>query len=201
MGHFKEYYITEIKIDKLRHLSEFTIELNDKKRTNLLLTGKNGAGKTTLLNAVKKYLRAINMNNLFNIEQYYPSLRDQALTKIENSKTVDERFRAEGEYQTYLEAIEEYKQGIAVAFNETDGIEGAYQKGEFITAFYGVDRKVGMKKQNGVEEVVLEDKYPLDSNPGTILLKYLVHLKTQQAYARNEGDVDTLNMLEMWLNN
>ena len=41
-----EHYITEIKIEELRHLSNLTIELKKNKRTNLLLTGKNGSGKT-----------------------------------------------------------------------------------------------------------------------------------------------------------
>lgn len=54
-----EHYITEIKIDELRHLSNITIELKKDRRTNLLLTGKNGSGKTTVLQAVKKYLTAI----------------------------------------------------------------------------------------------------------------------------------------------
>ena len=54
-----EHYITEIKIEELRHLSNITIELKKNKRTNLLLTGKNGSGKTTVLQAVKKYLNAI----------------------------------------------------------------------------------------------------------------------------------------------
>ena len=53
-----EHYITEIRIDELRHLSNVKIELNRDKRTNLLLTGKNGSGKTTVLNALKKIGRA-----------------------------------------------------------------------------------------------------------------------------------------------
>ena len=44
----KEYFINEIYIDKLYHLSNITIELNTTKRQHLLLTGKNGSGKTSL---------------------------------------------------------------------------------------------------------------------------------------------------------
>ena len=49
-----------------------------------------------------------------------------------------------------------------------------------------------------MEDVVLDRSYSLDSNPGTVLLKYLVHLKTQQAYARNEHDMAAVELLEQW---
>ena len=55
-----EHYITEIHIEKLRHLSDIVISLNSDRRQNLILTGKNGSGKTSLLIALQKYLQAIN---------------------------------------------------------------------------------------------------------------------------------------------
>ncbi|MCM1027303.1 MAG: DUF2075 domain-containing protein [Roseburia sp.] len=58
-----EHYITEINIEKLRHLSNITISLNPEQRQHLIITGKNGSGKTSLLIAMKKYLQAINNEN------------------------------------------------------------------------------------------------------------------------------------------
>ena len=46
----QEYFIREINIDKLYHLSNIKIELSSDKRQNLLLTGKNGSGKTGNMN-------------------------------------------------------------------------------------------------------------------------------------------------------
>ncbi len=193
-----EHYITKIRIEKLRHLSDIEIELNREKRTNLLLTGKNGSGKTTVLNAIKSYLRAINDGNLENVEVIYPRIVKDALEEIENARTQDERFEAENKYQSFFQTLEVYKQGITIYFNETDGLERLYSCGKFLTASYGASRMTGIEKQDGVENVVLDTKYSIDSNPGAILLKYLVHLKTQQAYARNEGDFATLHLLEEW---
>ncbi len=45
---------------------------------------------------------------------------------------------------------------------------------------------------------MLNTSYSLDSSPGNELLKYLVHLKTQQAYARNENDMAVVQMLDEW---
>ena len=59
-----EHFITEIKIDNLRHLSDIVIPLNAEKRQHLMITGKNGTVKTSLLLALQKYLQAINDGKL-----------------------------------------------------------------------------------------------------------------------------------------
>lgn len=69
-----EHYITEIRIETLRHLSNIVISLNPKQRQNLILTGKNGSGKTSLLVALQKYLQAINDKRYKDlIENYIPT--------------------------------------------------------------------------------------------------------------------------------
>lgn len=52
-----EHYITQIKIEKLMHLSNITISLNSEKRQHLMITGKNGSGKTSLLIALQNIYR------------------------------------------------------------------------------------------------------------------------------------------------
>ena len=70
-----EHYITEIRIETLRHLSNIVISLNPKQRQNLILTGKNGSGKTSLLVALQKYLQAINDKRYKDlIEDFIPRL-------------------------------------------------------------------------------------------------------------------------------
>ena len=56
----KEYFISEIDIKKLYHLSDITIKLDSTKRQHLLLTGKNGSGKTSLLLEIVKLLQMVN---------------------------------------------------------------------------------------------------------------------------------------------
>lgn len=155
-----EHYITQIKIEELRHLSDICIDLKSDMRTNLLLTGKNGSGKTTVLRALKKYLAVIVDGNLGNLKKN--------------------------------------QEGICVNFNNKDNLEVLFQSGKYILAYYSADRKTGIIKQKNVEDVVLDTSYSLDSDPGKVLLKYLVHLKTQQAYARNENDISMVKLLEQW---
>ena len=193
-----EHYITEIQIQKLRHLSNVNIVISPEKRTNLLLTGKNGSGKTTVLNAIKKYLQAIDDENFFNIQIRYPKQAKNAKLLMETVENDNESISLQKDYQLYMQLLEEYENGIRITFNENAGLEKQFREGSFLTAFYSADRKIGIEKVYGARDVVLEECYSLESNPGKILLQYLVHLKTQQAYARNEGDMETVQMLDQW---
>lgn len=192
------HYITEIKIEELRHLSNIKIYLKEDQRTNLLLTGKNGSGKTTVLNALKKYLSAIPDRNIKGLEENWSKLMAQQKKKIETVKSEYEKFYAQRMYEIYYNNIKKYRDGLLVAFCQKDGLESSFQNGHFILAYYGAERKMNLIKQSGVEDVVLDRSYSLDSNPGTVLLKYLVHLKTQQAYARNEHDMAAVELLDQW---
>ena len=193
-----EHYITEIKIEELRHLSNLTIELKKNKRTNLLLTGKNGSGKTTVLQAVKKYLDAITCGMFANIRGNYVEWMKNAKNNMLVAENQNSYYTAQKQYDNFYDTISQFKDGIEMSFNDEDGLDGLYQNGKFILAYYSADRKTEIRKISGVEEVILDTSYNLDANPGTTLLKYLVHLKTQQAYARNEGDMETVEVLEQW---
>lgn len=192
------HYITEIKIEELRHLSNIKIYLKEDQRTNLLLTGKNGSGKTTVLRALKKYLTVIPNGDMKNLEENWPKWMKQKKKEMETAKSENEKFDAQQMYEIYYNNIKKYRDGLLVAFIQKDGLESSFQNGHFILAYYGAERKTDLIKQNGVEDVVLDRSYSLDSNPGTVLLKYLVHLKTQQAYARNEHDMAAVELLDQW---
>nr|WP_304578126.1 AAA family ATPase [uncultured Acetatifactor sp.] len=49
-------FLSELKIEHVRHLKNITISLSDKKIKHLILTGKNGSGKTSVLEALARYL-------------------------------------------------------------------------------------------------------------------------------------------------
>lgn len=49
-------YVNNIKIDKLGHLEDISIDLANENAPHLIVTGKNGSGKTIFLNALAEYL-------------------------------------------------------------------------------------------------------------------------------------------------
>ena len=193
-----EHYITDLWIDDLRHLSDIHIELNHERRTSLLLTGKNGSGKTTVLQALRAYLQAVNDERLQDLEVNYPAQMTVLKRMMQHAKNESKKDEAQKNYEHYLKIIKNYGHGLRVVFNNINGIEQSYREGKYLTAYYRSDRKTNIIKQRNVEDVMLNTSYSLDSSPGNELLKYLVHLKTQQAYARNENDMAVVQMLDEW---
>ena len=194
----KEYFISEIDIEKLYHLSDIKIKLDSNKRQHLLLTGKNGSGKTSLLLEIEKFLRAINDEKLSQIFDQYPTWINEAKKKVLSASSDSEKYAADKDLKQCLGFLKKYSDGVQINLNQYEGLEMMYHNGKFITAYFPSERKAQFMRPNGVENITLENTYGIDESAGDILLKYMVHLKTQQAYARNEGDQTTANQIQKW---
>lgn len=143
----KEYFINEIYIDKLYHLSNITIELNTTKRQHLLLTGKNGSGKTSLLLRLVRYLKVLKDGHLIRLTGTWPQLEEDAKQEMEHASSENERFKAEQDYRQWSDLIRKYSDGVRVSWNNYDGLESAYQKGEFITAYSRQNGKQNLRNR------------------------------------------------------
>ena len=194
----KEYIISEIDIEKLYHLSDIKIKLDSNKRQHLLLTGKNGSGKTSLLLEIEKFLRAINDEKLSQVFDQYPTWINEAKKKVLSASSDSEKYAADKDLKQCLGFLKKYSDGVQINLNQYEGLEMMYHNGKFITAYFPSERKAQFMRPNGVENITLENTYGIDESAGDILLKYMVHLKTQQAYARNEGDQTTANQIQKW---
>ena len=194
----KEYFISEIDIEKLYHLSDIKIKLDSNKRQHLLLTGKNGSGKTSLLLEIEKFLRAINHEKLSQVFDQYPTWINEAKKKVLSASSDSEKYAADKDLKQCLGFLKKYSDGVQINLNQYEGLEMMYHNGKFITAYFPSERKAQFMRPNGVENITLENTYGIDESAGDILLKYMVHLKTQQAYARNEGDQTTANQIQKW---
>lgn len=193
-----QHYITEIRIDRLRHLSDIVISLNPDSRQHLIITGKNGSGKTSLLLAIQKYLQAVNDGRLIELyDQYIPWL-SEAEKELEQAKTESEIYESQRNYQDELSRVKQYKNGVEPIISNYRDLDALYVQGKFITAFFPANRTFQIVRGDGAENVKLDKSYRINSEPGTLLHKYMVHLKTQQSYARNEGDMANVERIQKW---
>jgi ABC-type molybdenum transport system ATPase subunit/photorepair protein PhrA len=65
-------FLTHIKINKIFHLENIDIPIDEKEMKHLIITGKNGSGKTSLLNALVDFFQNIQNNQglgFLNLEQ------------------------------------------------------------------------------------------------------------------------------------
>lgn len=172
-----EHFITKISIQKLRHLEHIDIDLSSEQRKHLLLTGKNGTGKTTLLEAMEKTLAAINTKKWTGYKNFIHSQNTNQLSQM---------------------AYGNFKNGVDILFNEENDLDALFAKGAFVTAFFATGRTTSMEPPHGVENIKLDMAYAFSHAPARLLLKYLVHLKTQQAYAISEKDTETAASIDAW---
>ena len=112
--------------------------------------------------------------------------------------SIEKRAQLEQQYDNLMLYVSAYANGIQVSFSNYAELEYRYKHGDFITACFTANRKTQITRSKGAEDVRLNDVYEVDSDPGEFLHKYMVHLKTQQAYARNEGDLVIVDRIQAW---
>lgn len=202
-------FITQIKIEKIRHLKDFQIDICDDELKHLILTGKNGSGKTTLLQRIREYLEAVPNGNLIDLLSVWPKslkLNYNWYTELlkNPNKTLEQQSQMEvykRAYENYVSSIKQYANGLQIEFNKADELVEKYRKGEYILAYFNATRNVKIDIPTNVPKIQLQEKYAIQENIGKIFLNYLVYLKTQQSFARNENDMDEVNKIQIWFDN
>ncbi len=70
----------------------------------------------------------------------------------------------------------------------------------FILAYYSAKRKTDLEKPSGLNKIDFSDRYEIDGRPGKIFLQYIVNLKAEKSFARDDKDSDTAESIERWFN-
>lgn len=182
-----EHFITQIRIGKVRHLENLVIPLSNTERKHLILTGKNGSGKTSILEALSRQLQ----NSFF--PELTPELRyppDSApfseFTKLAEAKTPNLTFQ-------YRKST-----GVSLVYSGYSELIPLPHDGSFVFFYAPAVRSTQMLEPKGAERVELEQFYPIYSTPSEQFLKYMVHLKTQQAFARANEDKSIVQQIDQW---
>lgn len=170
-----EHFITEVRIDNVRHLKNINIALDNQRRQHLILTGKNGSGKTSVLNKIAKNLALLSWSGTgTNLLKNHRAL---------SSFGLDHNFDL----------------GLDIFYNQEDGLPDLYQRGDFITAFFEATRPSNdIISAHGVEDMKLPESVGVTDSTARNIMKYMVHLKTQQSFAKNENDSQNERNIEEW---
>lgn len=197
----EQFYIKEINIRKVRHLQDLRIIVSSEEecRRHLILTGNNGSGKTSLLEAIQTYLDSVSKDNepyqSRNALMIYQGALEQA------RKRNDQNLILEMEKNISLceETIEKSTAGVDLEFSyETGEIKSAFDRGNFILAYFGATRAFHSPEPKHVEKTILKDSYGINESTRSIFLSYLLDLKMTQALAIVKKDLKKAEDIEEW---
>jgi len=151
-------FIQKIHIDHVRHLHDLTIELDDKKKKHLILTGKNGSGKTSVLMAIQRFLSQV----------------EQPVSLISS----------DGEAELFMQDIH--------------SIASGFTSGRFILACFPAKRQSQLRMAEGPKKLDIQTSFQSLHTANDLFLQYLVNLKTECSFARDDADLETVKRIDHW---
>ena len=167
------YFIKNIKVNKLLHLQDFNIPIANEKTPHLILTGKNGTGKTILLNAIADFLETVRTDKgleLLKIENYIENSR----SSVKNATTDAGRLQAQNNLKYFEEQYVRIFGRVDIEFNDIYKISELVQNGEFIFAFYIANRKPQMLEPKNPTKPNFQQKHKVSETATNQFLFFLL---------------------------
>lgn len=200
-----EYYMTQLKIRKVRHLQDITIPLtstDEPVMKHLIITGKNGSGKTSLLNAISAYLNdTCGQEKYRNAKKSLMQDQENLQNQINWNQSVDKIEDTKKRIDHWQERIEKNDSGIDAEFNiDIAELNAAFKQNQFILAFFSAERVMNADIPKHVEKIALKENYTIFEDPGKDFIKYLVDKQVSQSLYQTKGDTEKADQIANWFN-
>ena len=192
-------YINNIHINQVRHLKDIDISLEKEAYPHLMITGKNGSGKTSLLNAIADHIERVANDKHKDFEAYERHIEyfeKQLKDNPQNTLSIEQQLQhSKNQYELFFGEV-------TVTFEDVDSLIRKYQDGNFIIAFYEAHRTIkNLQEPITPTKPELQDKWGIKQTSTQEFLKFLAHLKVQEALARNEKLEKDANQIREWFVN
>ena len=191
------HFIKNINVNKLFHLNDFNIPIDDEKYPHLIITGKNGSGKTVLLNAVSDFLEKIKNDKNMSFVSCRKGLDYWQKFQATND---EDRMMQKEQLEAFQNRVNSYFGKVEIEFNNVIDIIEKYNNDEFIIAFYQADRKVTMIEPINPTKPKINKRGKVKDTSTEQFLNFLSDLKIQEALARNENQTQDADNIRAWFN-
>lgn len=191
-------FLTQLDILKVRHLNDIHIPLSTEKRKHLIITGKNGSGKTSVLNQLVRFLSFVISKNFETKAEIESSLSQFQLRLQKTDLTIKDRDNCLYAIDIKQRALSNWTDGCVAECTSYEQLRNSFRAGRFILAFYSDTRKVEVSTYKNIEKIELQPVYHFDDKPSKNLGKYLVNLKSVQAFAQAKNDHKRASEIQDW---
>ena len=153
-------FMTELRINHVRHLKDITIPLSNSQPKHLVLTGKNGSGKTSVLKSVVDFLTYVVSRNFYSQAACLESVtfNQKRLQELDNSEQDKQnREGIERDIAFWTRFLDHWIDGTVAEYLSYADLREKYLKGEYILAYYGDDREIKVQISKNIEKVDLQE--------------------------------------------
>lgn len=196
-------FITDLAIEKIRHLNNLSISLDRSERKHLILTGKNGAGKSTVLESINKFLTHIQNGNYQSYDSFKETLNfhqkqlDLA-TKSENTSQIASSTNNIRNVKNWFDQFG----GIEINFNITPPeVFNASIDNKFLIAYFDAKRQTNARQPQGIQKINWQSIYSPNDRLNSEFIQFIVNMKADRSFARDEGDTDSVAKIDLWFEN
>ena len=194
-------FMTALHIRNVRHLKNIQIPLSQEEQKSLILTGKNGSGKTSVLTALENFLEYAVSSNFYSQEQCESSIEHYKNLLAQPPLSENDKIKVEQNKESlafWTDKLAFWTDGSVAEYSSYADLRAKYQNGNYILAYYGDRREIKVNISDTIEKVDLKNVYTLTDHPSRELVKYLVNLKTTEAFAQTSGNTQRAAEIKNW---
>ncbi len=197
-----DIFITSIQTSGLRNVNDTLINLSDNERKHLIVTGKNGSGKTTFLEELYKFAR----QHLLKIDIFERTISEfekiqNRFLELQKRDVSPETTEYKSVYRQILNYTEWSKGLPSVRFqiSPSSTVFAATNLDDYQLYFFRAKRASEINIPNGVQKTSIESLIKNSNNDvNKQFLQYLVNLKAEKSFARDDGDNNVVKHIDDW---
>ncbi|MCX6582452.1 MAG: AAA family ATPase [Candidatus Aminicenantes bacterium] len=93
------------------------------------------------------------------------------------------------------------RQGVSFEFSGNRKYIDYFRDSHFVFSFYSARRQVDMTTPTGLNKIDLKRRFNIDEYPGKEFIQYIVNLKAEKSFARDDKDYETAQNIDLWFEN
>lgn len=147
-----DHFITQLTINEVRHIKNLKIDININEKKHLILTGKNGSGKTSVLEALMRFLKGIEDNQINQYGEYENNISNLKKMLNNDDNPMDE-YDTLKDIRRLEEKFNYHIKDLTAEINNIEHIYLDYTEGNFILAYFDAKRISYIEMPNDIKKL------------------------------------------------
>ena len=190
-------FITDLHIEKVRHIENFDIPLSKSEMKHLIITGKNGSGKTSLLREIKETCMLLLQKRYAQYFHHREKLRAYLEARAETKYMDEQSIIRDIKSTEYW--LRKHPCNATLSFSaDTESVQLKATAMEYVVVFFEARRSPNLKAPKGAEKINLNRNPSLVPIAGQEFIQFMVNRFFEQLMAAQENDTERVAQVKHW---